>query len=221
MNMAEKYLQENIKTMEINGIEFVIRKYNPKDILIMGRHLQQTRAEAKKRLKEENKDCEDCPDEPITFTLEEIQKLGELDLHVTLTSCVISPKIVVKKYGTQNKDEIPYDILDSNTANKLFVGIEEYSLEVFEGVSFGSFPDEQTGGDSNENIDLLKHTSKSASGQLSTEDESLLEDEIRRIVRPIEGDGAEDKSRDIRRKSGKVRKKKTRIEREVQKKNNK
>ena len=223
MNQAEKYLQKNIKTVEINGVDFLIRKYNPEDVFIMGQHLALTRDRAKERLKTEDKDCKDCPDEPLKFTMTEIQELGELDLKVVLTRCVLNPKIVMKEFGKQNKNEIPYDIVDSNTANKLFKEVESYSLEVFEGVSFDSFPDERAGGDSNEDGTDLEHTSEPVSKQLSPEDESLPEDEIGQSIHSNERVGDRDKVGTISKETKRTRrtKKQTRIEREIQKKNNK
>ena len=224
MNMAEKYIKENVKTITINGIEFLVRKYNPEDVFIMGQHLVRIRDRAKKRIAEDEpkeEDCEDCPDKPLRFTSEEIQELGELDLRVVLTRCVLDPRIVMKSYGTQKENEIPFEVLDSNTANKLFKEIEDYSLEVFEGVSFGNFPDQRDGNESNEDSTVLQDSSEPASGFLSPEDESILEDEIGRILRPDQGDGAESKKQGIGQDKKRVRKKKTRIEREIQKKNNK
>jgi hypothetical protein len=216
MNMAEKYLQENMKTVEINGIEFLIRKFNSKDVFEMGQHLAKIRKMAEIRTKAEklkdkkDEDCDDCPEEPLKFTIEEIQKLGELDLRVALLNCVMRPKIVEKEFGKQKNDEIPYEILDSNTANKLFKEIENFSVEVFEGVSFDSFPEEQDGNESDEDVTVLKPTPKSVSGLLSPEDESSLEDEIGRIVQPGEGDADEGKGKVVSRSPRKDRKRKKR-----------
>lgn len=218
--MAEKYLQKSIKTVEVNGIDFLVRKYNPEDVFIMGQNLVMMRDKAKKRIELEKKDCEDCPedeDKPLQFTIEEIQELGELDLRVVLLSCVITPNIVMTEFGKQKKDEIPFSVLDSNTANKLFKEIENYSLEVFEGVSFDSFHDESDGGRSDEDIPVLQATPEPVSGLISAEDESILEDEIGRIVRPDKGDGVEVKEK----RTGETPKRNKRTKTRENRKNNK
>ena len=195
----------------------------------MNKEVQRIRTLAKLRQVKECKACKDCKDceeckecldKPLKFTMSEIQDIGEFDRQLVFTRCVLDPKIVMKKYGEQGEDEVPYEFVDADTGHKLFQEIQNYSLEVFEGVDFDSFPVEQDGQDTNEDGSVLQHTSEPVSGLLSPEDESSVKDEIGRILRESDGDEDEGSAGRTRRDQRKSQRKKRKT-RNVQNNNKK
>jgi len=208
MNEAEKFLNKNIRTISIDGVSFKFRRMNPKEIYMMNRNLNEIRKKQQEDKKEGDSEDSEERTEGLRLTVVEMQQLADADTRVALTRCVLDPKIVLKSYGEQDDNEIPFDFVDNQTATALFDAIQKFSMEVFDGVSLSSFPDEQSGVSVDGDEFILKHPSESVGGQLRSEDEQILEDEIGRILREGEevGDGSE--KQDSGRAKRKTRRKK-------------
>lgn len=207
MNVAEKFIIQNTKTITIGEVPFLIRKANPEETYLLSKNLEDIRKISKSRAeKEEKEDCDDCS-ERLKLTSAELRQLTELDTKVILTRCVLSPKIVDVPFGQQKDNEIPMELIDNRTASTIFNEVQGFTLEVFEGVSLDSFPDEQTGEDVDRDKPSSERPSEPAGGFISTEDESSLKSEIGRILREGEEDGSEGSKRDLRRETRKTKRK--------------
>jgi len=95
-------------------------------------------------------------------------------------------------------------LIDSKTAIGLFEEIQKFSLEVVEGISLDSFPDEQGRDDLTEDELLLEHATKLISGELPAESDGVSEDSFGRGVRESERIRTKSSGKENKKRKGKI-----------------
>lgn len=154
MNEAEKYKRKTIKTIEIDGIQFKIRKLNPIDSSMMAFDLPSIEYKKVDGEFELDKKGEKIP---LPFDRKILQEVGLKETRIMLTRAVLEPRIVDKPIGKEESDEVPYDLIDVETSTKLGDIIAKFSYSVFEDEEVGVIPflEETSGKDVND--DSIEH----------------------------------------------------------------
>ena len=165
MNEAEKFKRKTIKIIEIDEVKFTIRKLNPHDSHLMGKNIpkrEYEKIDGKFKLDDKGEKT------PIPFTRDQLEEMGDKDQRISLTRAVLNPKIVEKEYGQEKDDEIPYDLVDDDTATKLSNAIVKFSLSMFEDEEVGvkPFPEKPDGKNIDDDSPELKDTPLNVGGSL-------------------------------------------------------